>query len=570
MTREAPVVGLDRSARLSRDYYLDHFHQVIDGVRDRYGSLLNAGEISHLETIEQLDAPARRLYARLVNRRGPYFRLGRLSYWDIGSIKEAAGSLISAKLLQICNAPNERADQLKILACFTHEEIVTALQGRGVPRHRRRGETLNWLEAWADCHTWLATLLTLDPVIRIPAGDPWNFLRFLFFGDLRDNLSDFVTDALGYVIVERVAPHHLAPKFTARAEVDDAYRMATFYAEFRQSRDIQPALDTLAWWDALGIERGKLAAGVEWFDRLIGHLGRRLERENCSQDAMRLYATSPVAPARERLARLILKAGDEGRALTLLHVMRDQPSSSEEAYVARQIMARIQAPQVSTEARQLQRQGQTIVIEHASASVEADVLAHYRSKGWDGVHSENWLLNASFALLLWDIIYDPAAGRFHSPLQIAPSDLHDVSFYATRQEAIERRLLLLDDRAACITLMRRHYEEKSSIANPFINWRVDIWPVVETLVNRLPPDGHAAALRHLATDIRHHARGLPDLFLWKGESAYRFVEVKSENDQLASHQYEWIRVLQRAGIHTMLVNVKRNRALPGGMKALGK
>jgi hypothetical protein len=33
MTHEAPVVSLDRFARLSRDYYLDNFHQVIDGVR---------------------------------------------------------------------------------------------------------------------------------------------------------------------------------------------------------------------------------------------------------------------------------------------------------------------------------------------------------------------------------------------------------------------------------------------------------------------------------------------------------------------------------------------------------
>ena len=56
-----------------------------------------------------------------------------------------------------------------------------------------------------------------------------------------------------------------------------------------------------------------------------------------------------------------------------------------------------------------------ILLDYEDGEVEAAVLAHYRGQGWNCLHSENWLWNAAFGLLLWDIIYDPALGVFHSP-----------------------------------------------------------------------------------------------------------------------------------------------------------
>ena len=51
---------------LPPDYYLDPFHQVIDGVTSRYGFLLIDGERDHLRHVMGLSVPARMLYARLV------------------------------------------------------------------------------------------------------------------------------------------------------------------------------------------------------------------------------------------------------------------------------------------------------------------------------------------------------------------------------------------------------------------------------------------------------------------------------------------------------------------------
>jgi hypothetical protein len=79
---------------------------------------------------------------------------------------------------------------------------------------------------------------------------------------------------------------------------------------------------------------------------------------------------------------------------------------------------------------------------------------------------------------------------------------------------------------------------------------------MDFLLRRLPPVGLAAALRHLALDIRRHGRGLPDLFLWT-DSEYRLVEVKAENDHLAPHQFEWLQVLIKAGMRVDLERVLR-------------
>jgi hypothetical protein len=61
--------------------------------------------------------------------------------------------------------------------------------------------------------------------------------------------------------------------------------------------------------------------------------------------------------------------------------------------------------------------------------------------------------------------------------------------------------------------MRRNFEMKRGLANPFVSWHEDLPDIMDVLLRRLPPAGLAAALRHLARDVRRHGRGLPDLFL---------------------------------------------------------
>jgi hypothetical protein len=539
----------------SSPYYLNDFNAVIDGVRGQYAELLNPAETSYLQRLATLSEPARMLYARLVNRKGPYFRVDRLAYPEIGDVEAAIAELADGAFLQRV-LPTDTPAQ--VLACFTCPELKAALAGRHIAKSSRRAELLEWLSKWDGYGDWISGLLARHPIIGLTASDPFAFLRFLFFGELRQNLSDFVTRALGYIVTETVAPAALRPRFMQRCEIDDAYRMANLYQEFRGLREREESLALLEWWRACDVNREALSAGREWFDRLIDRLGRLLERAGQTVAAAALYASSPVAPARERRARLLIKSGELPAAMALLREMLANPSDAEEAYAARQLLARLERRSRRTEARDFEIAGTTLRLDYPPAGVEAAVLAHYRQQGWHGVHSENWLWNASFGLLLWDIIYDPALGVFHSPFQFAPSDLHRPDFYKLRRPRIEARLAMLGQPVAAGAVMRDNFRAKNGIANPFVAWHDDLPDLLDIMVRRLPAAGHAAALRHIAQNILRHTRGLPDLFLWN-DSNYRFVEIKAENDHLSGHQFEWLRLLKEQVINVSLEKVQRGK-----------
>jgi hypothetical protein len=106
--------------------------------------------------------------------------------------------------------------------------------------------------------------------------------------------------------------------------------------------------------------------------------------------------------------------------------------------------------------------------------------------------------------------------------------------------------------------MRGHFDAKGGIANPFVYWHEDLPDLLGIMLHRLPPQGLAGVLRRIGRDIKRHARGLPDLFLWTDDS-YRFVEIKSENDQLSPHQYQWLRYFAEADIRVSLEKIERPR-----------
>lgn len=557
-------------------YYLADFRTVIGQVERLYGPLLNADEKCYLARLKNLSLPAQHLYARLVNRKGPYFRTAQLDYPEIGELAAPIAELVAQGLLEICAAPPPLPKCKRLLACFTLPELRAVLKGHSAPRAGRPA-LLDWLLAWDGLAGWLTGVLQEHPTVGLAVSDPWPFLRFLFFGELRDNLSDFVTRTLGHIVTETFAPANLHPCFLSRAEADDAFRMANLYRAFAEIRETHSARDLLQWWRGQSIERHALADGHTWFDRLVDRLGRRLEREFETDAALALYATSPVAPARERLARLLIKAARPAEAAALLQAMQASPCHPQEAYVARQLLARLEKKPRHSEARRFQVQSHTITLHYLPRSgavgsvgsesvsgvpnvtVEAAVLAHYRAQGWQGVHAENWLWNASFGLLLWDIIYDPALGVFHSPLQFAPSDLHRPEFYSRREHAMEARLALLRQPPLALEIIARHWQTKHGLANPFVAWHEDLQDILAVMLQRVPPDGHAAVLRHMARNIRHHSHGFLDLFIWNAQD-YRFIEIKGENDQLAAHQFEWLRFFAQAGINVSLEKVQRPRA----------
>ncbi len=151
--------------------------------------------------------------------------------------------------------------------------------------------------------------------------------------------------------------------------------------------------------------------------------------------------------------------------------------------------------------------------------------------------------------------YDPAYGAFHHPLQLSPSDLYTVEFYVKRRDAIEERLSAIHDFTAAALRIQQICAEKRGIHNPFVFWHEGLEALLLALLAHTPPAAMSAILRHLSQDIQRRRKGFPDLFLWK-DGNYRFLEVKSPNDQLAPHQYQWLQFFKLHGVEAAIQRVE--------------
>ena len=78
-----------------RLYYLHNFVRALDWLRTRYADVLDAPEQDFIARFAQLPEPAQALLARLVMRRGPWFRAGKLAYEEIGDIDTSSAPLLS-------------------------------------------------------------------------------------------------------------------------------------------------------------------------------------------------------------------------------------------------------------------------------------------------------------------------------------------------------------------------------------------------------------------------------------------------------------------------------------------
>ena len=66
-----------------RDYYATNLLALITDVEDQYAYILSQGEIDFGRRVRHLGADSRRLYARIVSRKGPFLRVKKLNYAEV-------------------------------------------------------------------------------------------------------------------------------------------------------------------------------------------------------------------------------------------------------------------------------------------------------------------------------------------------------------------------------------------------------------------------------------------------------------------------------------------------------
>jgi hypothetical protein len=534
-------------------YYRDNFETLWRTVEAQYADLLLPQEAAWLATFRALPETAQCLYLRLVSRVGPWFRLHKLDYPEIGALDEPVAELEAAGLLQRARA----LDPAELGRLYTRAELRQRFPEALAGGCRDKAADLEAIAEWAlaagvDGAALLARACRgqRETLIAAVGREQVALLQLLFFGNRRQSLTEFVLSDLGvasYYPYRLDRAHRLFPD---RAAVEDYLVCGQLSDQFHDLRESGDAagIGELAT-ALLAVPVAHAASERRWW-RLFNRVARQLERGGQWREAAALYQRSGLHPARERRARALESLGDWCAAIDLCREILAAPWSEEEREAALRILPRVQrrAGQVPLKRPRLQLPRLDLVLPGAASGVELAV-ARALAPRWRAVHYvENTLINGLFGLAFWEQIFSPVAGAFHNPFQAAPADMYEGRFYSRRRDALEQRLGQLESGDLALELGRA-YERFEGLQCRWVNWRALNRSLLHEALACIPPAHLLSIWRRMLFDPGECRRGFPDLLALGGAPGdYCMIEVKGPGDALQESQKRWLAFFQARDI----------------------
>lgn len=535
-----------------RFYYLHNFQQALNWLSQRYGDLLDAAEQQFVQQFLHLPQPSQALLVRMLMRRGPWFRQSKLQYEEIGDTLSAAHHLEALGWI-------DRHAPIALDVLFdlhTHAELHTIFAQSLPSRTSRKRDWLEQLQqnprpaqAYAQWHPQAQEVVWC---VQETIGHLAQRFKLMFFGNLRQDWSEFVLADLGVFRYESVDFPPSARAFGTRSDVD-------IYLSMQACRDALHEASA----DACTLREQLLQCSSEnaWLERrrakLLMQLGQACEKAQDYATAHTIYADCSYPGARHRQIRVLELQGEHQQALALAQGALQSPESEEELQKLQRMLPRLLR---HTGAKVTRRRAHAAVVEEAIRTdlclplpappcrVEHVLREHWHTSQAPVFYVENTLITALFGLLCWPALFAPLQGAFFHPFQNAPADFTAPDFSQRRTALFSQCLAQLDDDSYRECILSR-FADKQGIQNPLV-----IWPAIHEDLLRLALDCIPAQhLRHmferLQADPHHHRTGLPDLIrFWPAEQRYELVEVKGPGDKLQDNQVRWLQFFVRHAI----------------------
>lgn len=534
---------------LPEGYYLDNFTFLLDFVSRRYCHLLSEQEKQFYSTFKSLTLDSRKLFVRLTNRKGPYFRLDKLSYPEVEDLGAEIQSLIATSFIEptipdvesairICS----KADLLSLDACS------------GFPQSTKKQELADYLLS-GQINPVQALAI---PVVELGLTEELTVFKLLFFGNFHQDMTTFVMHELvapfeqyeidgnaglfrcREVIDELIVLRSLTDTSHTLMETEDSEEDLLEMIDKLPSRSIEPVLSRR-------------------YDRIINQVGRHLERAGRIEEAVGVYCRAQAAPARERQARILDRLGKPKAAMTLCSSIIQTPQNEEELEFAQRFGQRLGSKhglttEVTFNFPATKIEQTTIQVSRSHDSVERCAQAYYQDLGYESFYVENNLIRSLFGLCFWDIIYAPVSGAFFNPFQRGPVDLYTPDFVDSRRMLISARFEELEKNGP-LRLATAIYREKLGVANPFVNWIYIDEHLLETALVKIPSQDLIRIFERLLIDLKNNSNGFPDLIVFD-QNSYRMIEIKGPGDKLQKNQARWFRYFLKHSIPAAVVDVE--------------
>ncbi|MFT5012391.1 MAG: tetratricopeptide (TPR) repeat protein [Dinoroseobacter sp.] len=538
---------------LPTGYYLDNFQYLIEFVQNRYTDILSDSETGFCRAFGGLDLGEQRLYVRLISRKGPYFRSDKLHYDEIDDIDHTLHQLIERGFVARNHVESPEpwlhlATRLEVLSHFT-------IDNRG----SKKAELCNEV---AQCYNVGDIQSSLPFDLLEPAHEATlRVFRLLFFGNLHQDLTEFVLRDLGISPYESYVLDASGRYFDQRAIVDavlEAYQIQDLAYAVIEQPDLSLADFAEAYLLDIEAEDAQLSRR---YSKILNRVARQLERESCDTLALKLYQQSHLGPARERTTRLLAAIGQPDQALQLCQQITAAPQTEAEFEFAVNFGVRLarkhRLPENGLPAKQedLYSVENILLAQIEHQGVEATVATWLAENGGVALHVENGLLPGLFGLYFWDIIFAPVRGVFFNPFQRGPVDLFTDQFIQTRRSQIEQRLSELDNSSQVEQRIQNVYREKLGLANHFVMWRTLSPELISLSLECIKPEHLRLIFSRLLRDLKENRSGFPDLAVFPSTGGYEFVEVKGPGDTLQANQKRWLRFFYDNDIPARVVNV---------------
>ncbi|USD39339.1 VRR-NUC domain-containing protein [Ferrimonas sp. SCSIO 43195] len=522
---------------LPQDYYLGNFTRMVNHVRGRYQALLSDDELGWIRDFDALPHPARCLCVRLLSRKGPVFRTDKLRYPEIDDLAGAISLLRDAGMIHSF----QPHDWSQLAPWVTKAELL---------HHAPCGQEKLRKPQLVVLLDQQALPVPPMPLIALSQPELLETLLLLYFGNAHQDLAQFVVSDLGIQVFEDYSLDPSLNAFEQRPQLEAARHLSRLNKRYHQAVEQKDRAAILALIDDLPLplpwdkwERRR--------QRLLLEIAREFERAKQPQRALALYQHSPLAPSRERQARLHLSADAPHLARPLVQAMLDSPQNEQELTVARRLGKKLNrlAPFAFPQPVAPQIQQHTLSLRDKGLPVEQLVAEHYRSLGWQADYSENALLNALFGLAFWPAIFAPVRGAFLNPYQLGPKDMFSPGFRQARGNLIDHLLCHWQPAQLLET-----YDQKRGIANYWVNWDKINRPLIQSALTHLSRPQLTACFRRLLFDLNANRSGHPDLFLTRDDQ-HLWLEVKGPGDTLRDNQTRWLTFFGNQGIQAAVCYV---------------
>ncbi|HEY6772881.1 MAG TPA: VRR-NUC domain-containing protein [Oxalicibacterium sp.] len=513
-------------------YYLENFQRVLDWIAVRYDDLLDDEERRFIARFPQLPQASRALLVRMVMRKGECFRAGKLRYAEIGCPDAAAEALVAEGWLQ----PDPPLDAGQLFALLKKSEIAVVLD---LPASAMQATKAVLLEQLRE---EIATRPLTDwpeRIYRVTITPLCERLRLMFFGNLRQDWSEFVLADLGIYRYEQVAFSPSSRGFQRRQDIDDYLHLHRCRERFDAGNDLDEILPDVPVqpFDNPWLETRR--------NRLLFAFAQQYERCSEWDAALALYRRCTHPGARLRTIRVLERMEAFDDAYALAETAQQAPESEAERQALMRMLPRLRRqlghPKLPAAKRiAIERLDLALPFPDDDACVEIAAARHLSQDDAPVFYVENALVNSLFGLLCWPAVFAALPGAFFHPFHAGPADLHSHDFPQRRSALFAECLAQLDSGAYRATMLAT-YRAKYGIASPFVHWEAIDEPLLHLALDCLP----AAHLKHCFTrmldDIRANRSGFPDLIqLWPVEKRYRMIEVKGPGDRLQDNQIRWM------------------------------